>query len=191
MNKAFEIPEFKYNSEELKQVYLHNDNEWAKYGVDEKLTLHTQYVSLEHPVILKHIQQIKNYSDVVENVKFFKTLVNAGVGPHRDKRNVAINIPVIINEESYVVFYEASEELNPVLSLKGGKILTTAKYYKQEHAQPVETFNCQNAFCIDTSKIHGVSNNSKEDRVILSVSFKDEYNDFNKIREMYENGDLL
>lgn len=188
---AFEIPEFKYNSEELKQVYLNNDSEWAKYGINEKLTLHTQYVASENPVILKHIQQIKNYSDVVENVKFFKTLVNAGVGPHRDKRNVAINIPVIINEESYVVFYEASEELDPILSLSDKKILTTAKYYKQEQAQPVETFNCQNAFCIDTSKIHGVSNNSKEDRVILSISFKDEYNDFNKIREMYENGDLL
>ena len=40
--KAFEIKEFKYNKEELKKVYLNNNNEWAKYGKDEKLTLHTQ-----------------------------------------------------------------------------------------------------------------------------------------------------
>lgn len=189
--KAFELSEFEYNSEELKQVYLNNKNDWAKYGKDEKLTLHTQYVSLENPVILKHIQQIKNYKDIVENVKFFKTLVHAGVGPHRDKRSVAINIPVIVNENSYVVFYEAKEELDPVLSLKEGKRLTTAKYYKINQAIPVETFMCQNVFCIDTSQIHGVLNESESDRVILSVSFKDQYNDFNVIKNMYENGELL
>src|SRR5210317_2268806 len=115
--KAFEIKEFKYNKEELKQVYLNNNNEWAKYGKDEKLTLHTQYVSLENHIILKHIQQIKNYKDIVENVKFFKTLVNAGVGPHTDKRNVAINIPIEVDEKSYVVFYQAKETLDSVLSL--------------------------------------------------------------------------
>lgn len=189
--KAFELSEFEYNSEELKQIYLNNKNDWAKYGKDEKLTLHTQYVSLENPIILKHIQQIKNYKDVVENVKFFKTLVHAGVGPHRDKRSVAINIPVIVNENSYVVFYEAKEELDPVLSLKEGKRLTTAKYYKINQAIPVETFKCQNVFCIDTSQIHGVLNKSENDRVVLSVSFKDQYNDFNVIKNMYENGELL
>jgi hypothetical protein len=189
--KAFEIKEFKYNSNELKEVYLNNTNEWAKYGKDEKLTLHTQYVSLDHPVILKHIQQIKNYKNVIENVKFFKTLTHAGVGPHRDKRNVAINIPVIVTRDSYVVFYEAKEELDPVLSLKDGKRLTTAKYYKIDQAQSVETFHCQNVFCIDTSQIHGVVNESTSDRVILSISFKDTYNDFNIVRQMYENGELL
>ena len=189
--KAFEIKEFKYNSNELKEVYLNNTNEWAKYCKDEKLTLHTQYVSLDHPVILKHIQQIKNYKNVIENVKFFKTLTHAGVGPHRDKRNVAINIPVIVTRDSYVVFYEAKEELDPVLSLKDGKRLTTAKYYKIDQAQSVETFYCQNVFCIDTSQIHGVVNESTSDRVILSISFKDKYNDFNIVRQMYENGELL
>ena len=189
--KAFEIKEFKYNSNELKEVYLSNNNEWAKYGEDEKLTLHTQYVPLTHPIILKHIQQIKNYKNVIENVKFFKTLTHAGVGPHRDKRNVAINIPVIVNKDSYIVFYEAKEELDAVLSLKDGKKLTTAKYYKIDQSKTVETFHCQNVFCIDTSQIHGVVNESTSDRVILSISFKDDYDNFNTINKMYNDGNLI
>ena len=189
--KAFEIKEFKYNKEELKQVYLNNNNEWAKYGKDEKLTLHTQYVSLEHPIILKHIQQIKNYKDIVENVKFFKTLVNAGVGPHTDKRNVAINIPIEVDDKSYVVFYEAKETLDSVLSLKDKVRYTTAKYFKLENAKSIETFKCQNVFCIDTSLVHGVVNESDKDRVILSISFKDKYNDFDVIKKMYESDELL
>jgi hypothetical protein len=189
--KAFEIKEFKYNSAELIEVYLNNNNEWAKYGKDEKLTLHTQYISLEHPVILKHIEQIKNYKYVVENVKFFKTLKNAGVGPHKDKRNVAINIPVLVDENSCIVFYEAKDEIDPVLSLKEGKRLTTAKYFKIEQAQSIEKFKSKNVFCIDTSQIHGVLNESNNDRVILSISFKEQYNDFNIIKKMYETGQLL
>ena len=78
-----------------------------------------------------------------------------------------------------------------MLSLKDGKKLTTAKYYKIDQSQTVDTFHCQNVFCIDTSQIHGVVNESTSDRVILSISFKDTYNDFTTIRKMYENGKLL
>ena len=189
MKQAFEIPEFKYNSEELKQVYLNNTSEWAKYGSKPELTLYTQYVSLENPVILKHIEQIKNYKEVIENVKFFKTLVNAGVGPHRDKRNVAINIPVIVDEHSYVAFYEKSEIIPSVLTIKDEVKQSTAKYYR--NSEPIEKFKAQGTFCLDTSTIHGVINESTTDRVILSLSFKDKYNDYNTVKKMYENGELL
>ena len=78
-----------------------------------------------------------------------------------------------------------------MLSLKDGKKLTTAKYYKIDQSQTVETFHCQNVFCIDTSQIHGVVNESISDRVILSISFKDDYDNFNTINKMYSDGNLI
>ena len=188
MIKAFEIPNFKFDKNKLKDVYLNNKADWAKYG-PEKLSLHTQYISLEEPVILEHLQQIKNYKNIVENVKFFKTLVNAGVGPHKDKRNVAINIPVIIDDKSYVAFYEESEIVPSVLSIKNNIHQSKARYYK--NSKPIDIFHCKNVFCIDTSQIHGVVNEYTSDRVILSISFKDTYNDFTTISKMYESGELL
>jgi hypothetical protein len=198
--KIFEILDFKFNSEELKQTYLNNNNEWAKYGKGEKFALHTQYTSMDHPIILKHIEQIKNFKNLIENVKFFKTLKNAGVGPHRDKRKVAINIPVIVDENSCVTFYESDKEIgsvDPILVSRPNEIehltgdSSKAKYYSIEEARLIGNFRSQNVFCIDTSQIHGVSNKSNNDRVILSISFKPQYDNFNIIKRMYENGELL
>jgi hypothetical protein len=188
MIKAFEIPNFKFDKNKLKDVYSNNKADWAKYG-PEKLSLHTQYISLEEPVILEHLQQIKNYKNIVENVKFFKTLVSAGVGPHKDKRNVAINIPIIVDNKSYVAFYEESEVTPSVLSIKNNVLQSKAKYYK--NSKPIDIFKSEKVFCLNTNTIHGVINESTSDRVILSISFKDAYNDFDLIRQMYENGELL
>lgn len=188
MIKAFEIPNFKFNKNKLKDVYLNNKNDWAKYG-PEKLSLHTQYISLEDPVILEHIKQIKDYKNVVENVKFFKTLVNAGVGPHRDKRNVAINIPVIVDNKSYVAFYEESEIVPSILSVKNNVQQSKAKYYK--NSTPIDKFKSEKVFCLNTNLIHGVINESNDDRVILSISFKDNYDDFFIIKKMYDTGNLI
>ena len=188
MIKAFEIPNFKFDKNKLKDVYLNNKADWAKYG-PKKLSLHTQYISLEEPVILEHLQQIKNYKNIVENVKFFKTLVNAGVGPHKDKRNVAINIPVIIDDKSYIAFYEESEIVPSVLSIKNNIHQSKARYYK--NSKPIDIFKSEKVFCLNTNLIHGVINESKDDRVILSISFKDDYDNFNTIKKMYNDGNLI
>ena len=190
MIKAFEIPEFIFNKEKLKSVYLNNKGEWAMYGPNDKLSLHTQLIEENNDIITQHISQIKNYEKIIQNVKFFKTLFDAKVGPHRDKRNVAINIPVIMNVESYVEFYRENGTLvDPKLSIKDKELKSKAKYYKE--CEVTDKFVTTKAYCLDTSQIHGVINKSKEDRVILSISFKDEYDDFNLIKKMYADGELL
>jgi len=187
MVNAFEIPEFKFDSEKLKQIYLSNKKDWAQYGKNENTSLHTQYVSKED--VLEHISQLKNYNELIENVKFFKTLKNGKVGPHTDKRKVAINIPVIIGKTDKVTFYEGTEKEEVFIQVKGEEKQTTAKKYK--NPKLIETFVSDKVFCLNTRAIHGVINESNTDRIILSISFKEKYDDYKLIKYMYNNGQLI
>jgi hypothetical protein len=47
------------------------------------------------------------------------------------------------------------------------------------------------ATCLNTNVPHGVINDSTNDRVILSISFRDEYDSFSLIKDMYNNGKLI
>ncbi len=55
----------------------------------------------------------------------------------------------------------------------------------------IESHNTTNSFCLNTRAIHGIATNCNSDRIILSISLKDKYNDYNTIKQMYEQGDLL
>ena len=189
MINAFEIPEFKFDSEKLKQTYLNNKNVWAMYGPGEKpkTNLHTQYVSKED--VLEHINQLKNYKELIDNVKFFKTYTKGIIPPHTDKRKVAINIPVITDKNDKITFFESKEEEEVVLQVEGKKIETGARQYK--NTKLIETFVSDKVFCLNTRAIHGVINGANRDRVILSISFKEKYDDYNLIKDMYYNGQLI
>ena len=102
MQNYFEIPEIAFNIKNLQEVYKHNVNEWASYGVYKNNSLHTQYVSMDNTVIKTILNQFKDYS-IIENIKFFKTLAKGEIHSHTDKRKVAINIPVIVDTFEPVV----------------------------------------------------------------------------------------
>ena len=188
MINAFEIPEFKFDSEKLKQTYLNNKNVWAMYGSgDPKENLHTQYVSKED--VLEYINQLKNYKELIDNIKFFKTYPKGVITPHTDKRKVAINIPVVIDKNDKITFFESKEEEEVVLQVEGVKKQTSAKHY--HNPKLIETFVSDKVFCLNTRAIHGVINGSDRDRVVLSISFKEKYDDYNLIKDMYYNGLLI
>ena len=188
MLNAFEIPEFKFNVEKLKQTYLNNKNVWAMYGKDSpKDSLHTKYVSKED--VLEHINQLKNYKELIDNVKFFKTYTKGIIPPHTDKRKVAINIPVITDKNDKITFFESKEEEEVVIQVEGEEKQTSAKRYS--NTKLIETFVSDKAFCLNTNAIHGVINGSDRDRVVLSISFKEKYDDYNLIKDMYYKGQLI
>ena len=188
MLNAFEIPEFKFNAEQLKQTYLNNKNVWAMYGKDsQKDSLHTKYVSKED--VLEHISQLKNYEELIDNVKFFKTYPKSIIPPHTDKRKVAINIPVITDKNDKITFFESKESEDVVIQVEGEEKQTTAKRYNNPTL--IETFVSDKVFCLNTRAIHGVTNGSDNDRVVLSISFKEKYDDYNLIKDMYNNGQLI
>ena len=187
MINVFEIPEFKFNAEKLKQTYLNSNSVWATYGKSMQNSLHTKYVDKED--VLDHISQLKNYENLIDNVKFFKTYAKGIIPPHTDKRNVAINIPIITDKNDKIVFYESKESEKVVVQVEGKEKETTAKRYKNPKA--LETFMSDKAFCLNTSAIHGVINGSNNNRIILSISFKGKYDDYNLLKDMYTNGQLI
>ena len=158
------------------------------YGKDSpKDSLHTKYVSKED--VLEHINQLKNYKELIDNVKFFKTYTKGIIPPHTDKRKVAINIPVITDKNDKITFFESKEEEEIVVQVEGEEKQTSAKRYS--NTKLIETFVSNKVFCLNTNTIHGVINESNTDRIILSISFKEKYDNYNLIKDMYYNGQLI
>lgn len=183
----FYIPEIKFNKDELNDYYLNNNNDWALYGPTDLTSLHTKYADISG--ISNIVNQFKR-PEIIENVKFFKTIAGGKVAAHRDKRNVAINIPINTNNDQHTIFYESKGDFeNPDIQVDGKKMSVDAKRYYDV----VETlrFNLNQPACLDTSTPHGVENLSESDRVILSISFIDEYDDFTKIRNLYLSKQLI
>ena len=75
------------------------------------------------------------------------------------------------------------------LFIDGKKVKTKARSYPKTNI--IETINTLNSFCLNTRAIHGISTNCDSDRIILSISMKDKYNDYNKLKQMYESGNLI
>jgi len=190
MKNYFKIPEIVFDKKDLQTLYQKNLNEWVMYGEEENISLHTKYASLDNNVISKLMSQFKNPS-IIENIKFFKTLKKGEVWPHTDKRKVAMNIPIIVDDNSYTVFFKEIKNFEAPIIKIGDKIQnTTAKKYFKENCEIVETLYLNTAACINTSTPHGVINNSNEDRIILSISFKKEYDDFNVMKKLYDTRNL-
>jgi hypothetical protein len=188
MQNYFEIPEIAFNTKELQEVYKNNVNEWASYGVYKNNSLHTQYVSLEDIVIKTILNQFKD-SSIIENIKFFKTLAKGEIHSHTDKRKVAINIPVIVDDKSYTVFYETTDTFETPKINVGNKVQdVNAKKFKK--GEIVEKVYLNKAICLNTNVPHGVINESQNDRVILSISFKNEFDSFDTIKKLYDTRNL-
>lgn len=188
MQNYFEIPEIAVNIKDLQEVYKHNVNEWASYGVYKNNSLHTQYVSLDNTVIKTILNQFKDYS-IVENIKFFKTLAKGEIHSHTDKRKVAINIPVIVDDTSYTVFYEQTDTFETPKINVGDKVQdVNAKKFKK--GKVVERVYLNKAICLNTNVPHGVVNEGDNDRVILSISFKNQFDSFDIIKKLYDTRNL-
>lgn len=186
METFFEIPELKYDKEQLLSIFNQLTGQWAMYGNNPSESLHTIYAEEVNFII----DQFND--DVVDNVKFFKTLANGSVSAHTDKRNIAINIPVYVNDDMYVTFYEKrDDEIIGIadLNLKDKAVLTSAKRYNP--TVPIEKFVIKTATCITTNIPHSVSNNSGKDRIVLSISVKEKYDNFDTIKNLYLSNKLL
>lgn len=188
MQNYFEIPEIAFNIKNLQEVYKHNVNEWASYGVYKNNSLHTQYVSMDNTVIKTILNQFKDYS-IIENIKFFKTLAKGEIHSHTDKRKVAINIPVIVDNTSYTVFYEQTDTFETPKINVGDKVQdVNAKKFKK--GKVVERVYLNKAICLNTNVPHGVINEGDKDRVILSISFKNQFDSFDIIKKLYDTRNL-
>jgi hypothetical protein len=189
-NQYFTINELKYNSDQLLESYSNNKNEWAVYGTEKTSSLYASYADLDQS--LKYIiDQFKN-PEIIENIKFLKSIPNGYIPSHIDSRSVALNIPVLIGEDSYMIFYE-----NGISSAKSAASLTVGDKIIKTNAKTITGAKELNrvfikqATCINTSIPHGSKNNCSLERVILSISFIKEYDSFDIIKKLYYSNNLL
>lgn len=188
MINYFKIPELLFSSKDLYDCFIINQQSWASYGSSDINSLHTKYADQTAPAIQYIVNQFKD-PNIIENIKFFKTKAGGEVNAHSDKRNVAINIPVQTNEDSSTIFYKnVGQYDNPDLSVNGKNITVKAKRYNK--VERTESFVLYHAVCLNTSIPHGVTNQSDQDRIILSISFKEQYDNFYKIKQLYDEGNL-
>jgi len=189
IDRYFNIPQIKYDSDKLFKCFLENKAEWAKYGENYLTSLHTQYADRACAPIKDIISQFADQS-MIENIKYFKIVANGHIDPHCDKRNVAINIPIKTNMNNYTVFYSFTDKYeSPELQVNDTKTQTTAKRFKD--ARPVDKLVSKGAVCLNTSLPHGVQNNSNEDRIILSISFNRDFDNFEIIQKLFKNNRLV
>ncbi len=183
----FYIPELKYNQVELYNSYLNNNRDWARYGNQDHNSLHTKYVDFKE---VEHIINQFKRPEIIDNVKFFKTMAKGMVDPHSDNRSVAINIPIRTNDKQSTIFYESLGDYdNPNINVGDKKIITKAKRYNK--VNETQRFILNQPACLNTSLPHGVENLSESDRVVLSISFKDEYDSFSRINNLYRSKQLI
>ena len=69
------------------------------------------------------------------------------------------------------------------------KIITKANRYNK--VKETQRFVLNQPACLNTSLPHGVENLSESDRVVLSISFKDEYDSFSRINNLYRSKQLI
>lgn len=189
MNRFFYLNQLQFNQESLLACYHTNKNVWAKYGKEDLSSLHAKYADNSCTPILNIVSQFKN-PDIIKNIKFFKTIAKGHVSPHCDSRNVAINIPIQTNKDSYTVFYEEKDDFEtPELKINGENKHTKAKRFSD--IPSCGSVYLDKPMCLNTNLPHGVINNSEEDRILLSISFIEEYDDFETIKELHNKNNLL
>jgi len=87
------------------------------------------------------------------------------------------------------VFYkDAIEVESPNVVLNDTIKKTKAKKFIK--GKPSDKIFLKNALCLNTSVPHGVINDSTNDRIILSISFKEQFDNFEKIKKLYDTGNL-
>ena len=95
------------------------------------------------------------------------------------------------NCETHIIntYEDTGKSEESKLWVDGKRIKTKAQSYPKTNV--IESHNTTNSFCLNTRAIHGIATNCDKDRIILSISMKDEYNDYDKLKQMYKTNDLL
>ena len=132
----------------------------------------------------------KNAGDIVTKVLFNRVKANNIIGPHTDYgRGCTINIPICGDfSNSSLDLYEWSQPVTVVSPNEDIDEAEESRFYP--HSEIKEQVNYTQPICFDTRIPHGVTNQTKEDRFILGITFADKFS-VQKLEEMYQKGELL
>lgn len=182
INNAYRpFPELKYDKDLLMKKYLENKTSWKQYGPVPKTAIFTQLV--EAPEIVSQFKP----GLISNEVKFSKTLANGHGGCHTDTRNVGILIPVQVTHGQMTIVYEDQYGDSPDnLNLDGSEKVKIFKNPKESGR-----FYLDKPYFLNTHVPHSVLVESDIDRIILTLGFTEEYDNWKTVMKLYDNGELL
>lgn len=183
MNNAYRpFPELKFNQQELIKKLNENTAPWKQYGTNPYNAIFTQLVDAQEIV-----SQFKP-GLVSREVKFAKMLAGGGAGCHTDTRHVGILIPVQVEPGQITIIHEYHENNDSPENLN---IDGDEKVKIFENPKEIDRFYLDQAYFLNTHVPHSVIVNSAVDRIILTIGFVPEYDNWNTIMKLYEDGNLL
>ena len=132
----------------------------------------------------------KNAGDIVTKVLFNRVKANNIIGPHTDYgRGCTINIPICGDfANSSLDAYEWTKPISVMSPDQDLSVEEESRFFP--HSEIEQQINYTTPICFDTRVPHGVTNQTKEDRFILGITFKDDLR-VGHIKELYEKGELL
>lgn len=185
MTSAFiPFPELKYNKEKLLNLYnsIQDSPLWKQYGPNPYNAISTHIVKVDEIISQFTPGLISN------EVKFVKMIAGGGAECHTDTRNVGILIPVIVEQGQLTHIHKTEETNNDQpdhLNIDGDE---KVKIYK---TPILESFYLDQPYFLNTHAPHSITVKSTVDRVLLTVGFTEEYDNFELIKSMYKNGNIL
>lgn len=176
------VPDLKFDIIQAQKYYDSvKDQDWnMKYGEDANI--HMWEIDNTVPFMAEFLNTLENPHWIVKS-EFFRVPANSLLPGHIDNgRKVAINIPIVgffdqTSLDTYDVSHLVNDDTVDRSGAKGfdgkGKLISRV-YYNV----PV---------LVNTSIPHGTTNNTDQDRVIVSISYSDKVNIGILIRSMLAN----
>jgi hypothetical protein len=189
----FDIPEIKITKQLRNLPELTSNMPWNNYGA--KL-FDRSFIPGQNPIPVHNVYKQFKSIDLLGRASLLLVKPGGKVEPHIDAfRQGAINIPLSANwNKSYTVFYTVSgiKKLfkKPNIYFEAGKLPQFRPGGAYPLAKEVTRIQYNKAVCINTAKIHGVINESNEDRYVLSISIRPPYT-FEQLKEAYFSGKLI
>lgn len=174
--------ELKYDIEVLKNYLANSNSEWKFYGSNQYDAILTKDVYIPEIADQFYPELLSGY------MKFAKVVSSGKASCHTDTRNVGVLVPVNVISGQTTIIYERSEKYTASdnLNIDGDE---KVKIYKD----PVELsrFFLDGAYFLNTSQPHGVENKSSIDRVVLTFSFRNDIDDWDKVMSLHKAGKLI
>ena len=177
----FALNNLNYDEDNLKNIYENMawPGTWKQYG---EIALSSVYVERVQAEQISDV--LSNFrSDIVDtnNINFQKILAGGVTQAHTDTRRVAILIPVIYDSRHYM-------NIHTDTTFEGSNDKLGIKIYTGNIS---DTISVTYPYVLNTKTPYSYSIDSALNSICLSLGVNDEYNNFEKIKEMYENNELF
>lgn len=209
-NQYLKIPKLIYDEElRLKFIDLFYEqnthvSEWRKYGNTDKDSIFVRPIDRANNDLVSILEKQINPKILYpkESFKWARMKPGSFIPAHMDGRNVCVIVPVIY-KNTYTTIYDRPENERverqhdvPMVNGSGEVGILKSKgskwnYGKVHNVVEVHRWSTSTPFILNGQWPHGIDiTQSDEGRVIITISFNNEYDDWDKINNLINTGEF-